>query len=52
VIAEGLKPYVDDNVQAWDMQGDGTWKRAKRGRGKSRCAQVELLKALAGAQAA
>ncbi|HET9651222.1 MAG TPA: RNA degradosome polyphosphate kinase, partial [Usitatibacter sp.] len=48
VISEGLKPYLEDNLQAWDMQGDGTWKRARRGRGKGRCAQLELLKALAG----
>ncbi|HET9578444.1 MAG TPA: polyphosphate kinase 1 [Usitatibacter sp.] len=48
VVAEGLKPYLEDDMQAWDMQGDGVWKRAKRGRGKGRCAQLELLEALAG----
>jgi polyphosphate kinase len=48
ILGEGLKPYLDDNLQAWDMQGDGTWKHAKHGRGKGRCAQLELLKALAG----
>ncbi len=46
-IREGLKPYLEDNVQAWDMQPDGAFKRAKRGRSKARCAQLELLKALA-----
>jgi polyphosphate kinase len=47
VVSEGLKPYLADNVQAWDMQSDGSFKRAKRGNGKRRCAQVDLLKALA-----
>src|SRR5687767_7383455 len=32
IVAEGLKLYLDDNVQAWDMQPDGTFKRIKRGR--------------------
>jgi polyphosphate kinase len=47
VIREGLKPYLEDNVQAWDMQPDGTFRRAKHGRAKARCAQLELLKMLA-----
>jgi polyphosphate kinase len=47
VVAEGLKPYLDDNVQAWDMQADGSFKRAKKARGKSKCAQLLLLKGLA-----
>jgi polyphosphate kinase len=47
VVSEGLKPYLADNVQAWDMQSDGSFKRAKRGNGKRRCAQVDLLKSLA-----
>ncbi len=47
VIAEGLKPYLEDNSQAWDMQPDGTFKRARRGRSKAKCAQVLLLRALA-----
>jgi polyphosphate kinase len=47
VVAEGLKPYLDDNAQAWDMQPDGTFKRAKRASGKAKCAQVLLMKALA-----
>ncbi len=46
-IREGLKPYLEDNVQAWDMQPDGSFKRARRGRSKARCAQLELLKSLA-----
>jgi len=47
VVAEGLKPYLEDNSQAWDMQPDGSFKRAKKGRGKARCAQVVLMRALA-----
>jgi len=48
VVREGLKPYFADNVQAWDMQSDGSFKRAKRGAHKAHCAQIELLKTLAG----
>jgi polyphosphate kinase len=47
VVAEGIKPYLEDNGQAWQMQPDGTFKRRKRGTGKARCAQVDLLKKLA-----
>ena len=48
IVREGLKPYLDDNSQSWEMRGDGTYVRRKRGRGKKRCAQVELLATLAG----
>jgi polyphosphate kinase len=47
VVREGLKPYLDDNTQAWDMQPDGSFKRAKRGRRKASCAQIALMKTLA-----
>ena len=47
VVAEGLKPYLEDNTQAWDMQPDGSFKRAKRGNAKAKSAQAILLKALA-----
>jgi polyphosphate kinase len=47
IMREGLKAYLDDNVQAWEMQPDGAFRRIKRGRGKSRSAQRELLAALA-----
>ena len=46
VIAEGLKPYLRDNVQAWDMQSDGSFRRRHTRGAKSYCAQVELLKLL------
>jgi polyphosphate kinase len=47
IVAEGLKDYLADNVQAWEMQSDGTYLRKKRGRAAARCAQRELLKLLA-----
>jgi polyphosphate kinase len=48
VIREGLRPYLDDNTQSWEMRPDGSYERRKRGRGKKHCAQLELLAALAG----
>ncbi|HEY9145270.1 MAG TPA: RNA degradosome polyphosphate kinase, partial [Thiobacillus sp.] len=43
VIAEGLKPYLRDNVQAWDMLPDGSYRRRAKRRAKPYSAQVELL---------
>jgi polyphosphate kinase len=43
VIAEGLKPYLRDNVQAWEMQSDGSYRRRKPGRAKPYQAQGMLL---------
>jgi polyphosphate kinase len=48
IMDEGLKAYLVDNTQAWEMSGDGGFKRIKRGRAKARCAQRDLLKSLAG----
>lgn len=48
VVSEGFTPYLEDNTQAWDMQPDGTFKRAKRGRKTAHCAQALLLSTLAG----
>ncbi|HEY4997766.1 MAG TPA: RNA degradosome polyphosphate kinase, partial [Usitatibacter sp.] len=47
VISEGIKPYLEDNMQAWDMLPDGTYRRAKRGRKKAISAQLLLLRLLA-----
>jgi polyphosphate kinase len=47
IVREGLKAYLDDNVQAWDMLPDGSFKRAKPGRKKALCAQQYLLATLA-----
>jgi polyphosphate kinase len=43
VIAEGLKPYLRDNVQAWEMHSDGSYRRRPPRRAKPYCAQAELL---------
>ncbi|MBN3005152.1 polyphosphate kinase 1 [Chromobacterium alkanivorans] len=42
VIKEALRLYLDDNVNAWDMQPDGSYKR-RTSRGKLHCAQLQLL---------
>jgi len=46
VIAEGLTPYLRDNVQAWDMQPDGSYRRRKPRRAKRYNAQEVLLSML------
>ena len=43
VILEGLKPYLRDNAQAWDMQPDGSYRRRKARRAKHYSAQDVLL---------
>ena len=50
VISEGLKPYLEDNVQAWEMDGDGGYTRKRPARGPKavrRNAQEQLLFLLA-----
>lgn len=47
VIEEGLKPYFADNVNAWALTADGSYKRLKASRGRRYCAQEQLLAALA-----
>ncbi len=44
VISEGLKIYLHDNAQAWDMDSAGHYRRRKPGRSSLHCAQIELLK--------
>lgn len=39
----GLNSYLSDNTQAWILQSDGTYKRAKHGSQKPRSAQQTLL---------
>lgn len=46
VIREGLRPYVADNSQAWEMLSDGCYRR-KSPRGARRVAQLTLLGELA-----
>ncbi|RXZ45661.1 polyphosphate kinase 1 [Crenobacter cavernae] len=47
MIKEGLKLYLEDNVNTWEMQPDGSYKR-RASRGKPRCAQDILLAEYAG----
>jgi polyphosphate kinase len=47
VLDEGLKAYLQDNCQAWEMDGDGHYRRKAPRRAARTCAQEELLKQLA-----
>ncbi len=47
VINEGLKPYLEDNCQAWDMDKDGRYTLRSSRRGKPQAAQEVMLEALA-----
>ena len=47
VIDEGLKAYLADNTQAWEMAPDGQYKRRTPHRAKARSAQLGLLRELA-----
>ena len=47
IIKEGLKPYLKDNRQAWDMNGDGHYKRKNQRGTLPRSAQQLLLGELA-----
>jgi polyphosphate kinase len=48
IVKEGLKPYLGDNCQAWELDGnDGTYRR-KQTRSTRRAAQEILLKEIAG----
>ncbi|HBI3691183.1 TPA: hypothetical protein K3943_003298, partial [Acinetobacter baumannii] len=45
IYQQGLLNYLQDNQQAWLLQGDGTWVRAQPAAGeKLHNAQRELLK--------
>ena len=46
VMKEGLRAYLADNSQAWEMQSDGSYKR-RNPRGARRTAQLSLLRELA-----
>ncbi len=47
VVDEGLKPYLEDNTQAWEMDSGGRYTLANPGKGEAHCAQLELLNAMA-----
>jgi polyphosphate kinase len=51
VVAEGLKPYLEDNSQAWEMDQDGRYHLKSARRGKAYAAQEVLLNLLARPQA-
>ena len=44
VIKFGLLNYLSDNTQAWTLQSDGTYKKARPGNQKPRNTQQQLLK--------
>jgi polyphosphate kinase len=48
VIKEGLKAYLSDNCQAWEMDSDGNYE-LKTPRRARHCAQEDLLTELVGA---
>jgi polyphosphate kinase len=48
VVHEGLKPYLADNSQAWEMDADGNYRRKRLRGGIPRSAQEQLLALLAG----
>lgn len=45
VISEGLRPYLKDNCQMWEMKADGQYRR-KKPRGTIYCAQAQLISSL------
>ncbi|MDP1593259.1 MAG: polyphosphate kinase 1 [Gallionella sp.] len=47
VIDEGLKVYLQDNSQAWDMDSEGQYRHKQLRRAARKCAQSELLRQLA-----
>ena len=50
VISEGLRPYLKDNVQAWEMDCNGYYKQKVLHRSKRFCAQEALLTKLVAVQ--
>jgi polyphosphate kinase len=51
VVEEGLRKYLDDNCQAWEMDADGRYKRRSPAKGDAvHCAQLELLAELSSVQ--
>jgi polyphosphate kinase len=47
VIEEGLAPYLADNTQAWEMEGEGQYRRRTPRRAPAVSAQLALLERLA-----
>ena len=47
VLAEGIKPYLKDNSQAWEMESNGNYRQRHSRRAKPICAQEQLLLSMA-----
>jgi len=47
VLDEGLKIYLQDNSQAWEMDGEGIYRQKASRRAVRKCAQTALLEQLA-----
>ena len=43
VIREGLKPFLERNIDAWEMSADGRYKHRKGGRARNAHPQNFLL---------
>lgn len=43
IIREGLRPYLKDNVEAWEMDESGQYRRRRARPGREFCAQQSLL---------
>jgi polyphosphate kinase len=52
VVTEGLRPYLEDNSQAWEMDQDGQYRPCTARQGKPVAAQDVLLERLGGNHAA
>ncbi|MSR48307.1 MAG: polyphosphate kinase 1 [Planctomycetes bacterium] len=48
VLRDGLRAYLEDNVQAFELQPDGSYTRANPGRAKGKPAQQLLLEKASG----
>jgi polyphosphate kinase len=48
VLKEGVRTYLEDNSQAWELKPDGAWERVTPNRGKARPAQLVLLEKFSG----
>lgn len=48
VIEEGLKVYLQDNSQAWEMDGEGQYRHKRPRQSIKKCAQTALLEQLSG----
>jgi len=46
VLDEGLKIYLQDSCQAWEMDCNGFWHRKTAARGSATCAQTALMEEL------